>query len=121
MFGLQLIEFIAALPLAKSLVQGILSRAVSFEMLEQAQLQSFTGCLLRAHFPLSQIDQIEGYLSDARTDLNRLIFVIRIGPLHLGTCGLAPWYLKTRPLAAALGVESHLQSIRSLSRSTGPL
>jgi hypothetical protein len=75
----------------------------------------------RHHFRLCQTDRLEKYLSGGKADLNQITLVIRVGPLHLGSCSCNPWRLQIRPLAIALGLESSLQSFRPLLATTAPL
>lgn len=119
--GLHLIELVVALPLVGLIHRHLLGRVVTIDMLEQAPLQSVTGYMKRRHFRLYRTDQFEKCLSETKTDLSEIMLVIRAGPFHLGSCSVDPWHLKIRPLAAALGLESPLQSIGSLLKTRGPL
>lgn len=108
------LSHIARLPVIGRGVRRLAIHISIIDVLEESLLRSFPSYVKRRTLRLSHIHQLHEYLCAAYDDLAPIALVIRVGPLYLGTCHLAPWSLQIRPAAAALDLATHLEQLQPL-------
>lgn len=96
-------------PVFKSILRSLLRRLMTIDILKRAPLHSFRGYTARQRVHLDQFDCLHRCLSALNGE--SIVLVIRVGPLHLGTCTPNPWHIDMRPLFQSITTEVLSESV----------
>lgn len=103
LLALRFLNSVASLPGVESMVRRILRKLMTIEIMEQAPLHSVQGYIARQRIHLDRLDDLHRCLSALNDE--RIVLVIRAGPLYLGTGTTNPWRIDMRPLLQSITSE----------------
>jgi len=103
------LNWVARQPGVESIVRHILRTLITIEIMERASLHSLEGYVVRQRVHLNRLADSQQYLSPLNR--NGIVFVVRAGPVFLGTGTLNPWHINMRPLFHSLTTEVLSESV----------
>lgn len=116
---LRSLNWVADRPVLKNILRSLLRRLMIVDILKRAPLHSFQGYIARERVHFDQFDNLHRCLSALNDE--RIVLVIRAGPLYLGTCTLNPRHIYMRPLFQRITTEVLCESIGLCLQTQTPL
>ena len=108
----RLIHRIVELPGLKQMVRVVLRKCMTIEILTRASLHAIDGYVSRQRLHLDDIGQ--GLRDGTSLHDKGMVLLVRLGPIHLGTCRLAPWSIHMRPFLRSQTTDVLIESLEPL-------
>ena len=117
-FVLKFIQWIGDLPGISQAFRIILRTFMTIEIMERASLHSIDGYVFRQRLHLADVER--GRHDRASLHDKNMVLVVRLGPIRLGTCTLAPWSIHLRPFLRSQATDIVSESLTLLQRPHPP-